>query len=67
MRLRINYGTCAKSGQCYYMHPGLVKKGARDLPELVSEEIAEDQREDVEILIDICPTLSIELVEDEEA
>ncbi len=66
MRLRINYQTCAKSGQCYYMHPGLVKKGAGDLPELVSEEISEEQREEAEILIDICPTLSIELVEDED-
>lgn len=64
MRLRINHETCAKSGQCYYMHPKLVKKGARDLPELVSDEIAEDQREEVEILIDICPTLSIEFAED---
>lgn len=64
MRLRIDLKTCAKSGQCYYMHPELVRRGKANLPELIAGDVPEALREDAETLADICPTGSIEIIED---
>lgn len=64
MRLKIDLKTCAKSGQCYYMHPELVRRAEANLPELIAETVPESLREDAETLADICPTGSIEIIED---
>jgi len=63
MRLTIDLRTCAKSGQCYYMHPELVRRADGNVPELISQEIPESLKEAAETLADICPTGSIGIVE----
>lgn len=60
MRLRIDYRKCARSGQCFYMYPDLVEKGADNLPRLLSQTIASDKTERAEELIDICPMEAIQ-------
>ena len=59
MRLKIDHTKCAKAGQCYYMHPELVKRGNRDLPQLLIEDVSEDLIDDAEALVDICPSAAI--------
>ena len=61
MRLKIDYTKCTKAGQCYYMHPELVKRGTRDLPQLLLEDVGEDALDDAESLVDICPSAAITL------
>jgi len=64
MRLRIDLKSCAKSGQCYYMHPELVRRADGNLPELIAEHVPESLRVDAETLADICPTGSIQVLDD---
>lgn len=64
MQLKIDLKTCAKSGQCFYMHPELVRRGDNNLPELIAETVPDALLEDAETLADICPTGSIAIIED---
>ncbi len=63
MKLEIDLKRCARTGQCYYMHPELVRRGADDYPELIVVEPGEDQREAAEDVVDLCPQMAINLHE----
>lgn len=55
MKLAIDLKKCARTGQCYYMHPELVCRGADDWPEVIVSEPAAAQREAAEDAVDLCP------------
>lgn len=61
MKLRIDYRQCARSGQCFYMVPDLVKKGDDDLPRLLQPTVPEELRAQAEELVDVCPMAAIHL------
>lgn len=63
-QLRIDYGACIRSGECYYNHPELVRMGASGDPQLIatdllSEPLLQHAREAVEV----CPARAIVLDE----
>ncbi len=67
MKLRVDYKLCARSGQCFYMYPELMKnmkKGERDLPQPRFPEVPETLRAQAEELVDICPVGAIQLKSD---
>ena len=61
--LTIDLSICKKSGQCYYMQPELVRRGADNLPELVATDVSTDRMADAEELVDCCPTGAITLTD----
>ena len=63
-RIRIDAGTCIKSGQCYYLHPRLVRRGEDNGPVVVARHLAADELEEADSLLDVCPTGAIELVDE---
>ena len=63
MKMRIDYRTCARSGQCFYMYPDLVRKGDDNLPRLQSPEVPEDKVSRARELVEVCPMEAI-LLED---
>ncbi len=65
MRIQINLRTCRKTGQCYYLHPELVKRGDDDYPVVLVQRPDAALHDQAEDMADICPTASILLNEDE--
>ena len=61
MKLAIDLKKCARTGQCYYMHPELVRRGADDWPEVVVSAPTAAQREAAEDAVDLCPQLAVVL------
>ncbi len=62
-KLTIDLTTCKKSGQCYYMQPALVRRGADNLPELAVAEVPANQIDDAQDLVDGCPAGAIDLID----
>ena len=63
LRVEINYQTCLKTGQCYYLHSEAFRPRDDDFPEPTEREYPEALREALEEAADLCPTQSISLVE----
>ena len=65
MKLEIDLQRCARTGQCYYTHPELVRRGEDDHPEVLVPASSEEQREAAEDVVDLCPQMAIKLSEEE--
>jgi len=66
MRIEINMETCLNSGQCAYMQPELFEVDDDGVPTvLVSGALTPDQLAAAEDAVDVCPSQSITLVEDQ--
>ncbi len=61
-RIRIDLDRCTKSGQCYYLVPGLVRRGEDNDPVPVAGPLDKEQLAEAESLVDSCPTGAIALV-----
>ena len=58
----IDLDACVRSGQCFYMHPKLVRMRDDGYPELVSAEPLSPQAIDEALrLIDACPAGAIRI------
>jgi ferredoxin len=66
MRIEINLRTCVRSGQCSYLHPELFDRDSEDFPASKVEHPGEEHRAAIEDAVELCPTSSISLVEDDE-
>ncbi len=64
MRAEVDYRTCMKTGQCYYLHPELFRRREDDHPEPTAGAFPEDLRDALEEAADLCPTESIRVVDD---
>ena len=68
VKLQIDLRKCARTGQCYYMHPELVRRGADDWPEAIvapsaPERSMAEQIEAAADVVDLCPQVAIVLRE----
>ncbi len=63
LRIEINYQTCLKTGQCYYLHAEAFRQKDDDFPEATKNEFPDEVREALEDAADLCPTQSIKIVE----
>ncbi|MDA0365401.1 MAG: ferredoxin [Chloroflexi bacterium] len=63
-KVEINYRTCTKTGQCYYLHSEAFRRRADDHPEPTAAAFPSDQREALDEAADLCPTESITIVDD---
>jgi uncharacterized Fe-S cluster protein YjdI len=63
VQIRIDPAICIHAGQCYYQFPKRVKRGDEDEPIVIQPEVLNGEREEVEPLLDACPTGAIELIE----
>ena len=66
MRIEISLRTCVSSGQCSYLHPQLFDRNSEDFPTSKVEHTGEEHRAAIEDAVELCPTSSISLVEDDE-
>jgi ferredoxin len=64
LRIEINYQSCLKTGQCYYLHGEAFRQKDDDFPEATEQQFPEAMREALEDAADLCPTQSIKIVED---
>jgi len=51
------------SGQCYYLHPQLVRMRDDGFPELIENALTEASEESINDLLETCPLLAIEPIE----
>ncbi len=65
MRLVVNRDTCLRSGQCTYMHPKLFREGPDGFPVVLVERPEGELLEEARDAAEICPSGSIQLVEDD--
>ena len=65
MRIEINLRTCVRSGQCSYLHPELFDRDSEDFPTSKVEHPDEEHRAAIEDAVELCPTSSISLVDEE--
>lgn len=63
MRLTVNYRTCLKTGQCYYLHPELFRQREDFYPAVLVERLDEGLRAAAEDAIDLCPSRSIRFID----
>ena len=68
MKLQIDLKKCARTGQCCYMHPELVRRGVDDWPEVIVEQSTPERStaEQIEAaaeVVDLCPQVAIVLRE----
>ena len=63
MRIQIDLKKCKKSGQCYYMHPGLIQRGEGNLPVVIGAEVPANMEAAADELLDVCPTGAIDLAD----
>jgi ferredoxin len=63
-RVEINYRTCLKTGQCYYLHPEGFRQREDDHPEPVQETFPPELREALVEAAELCPTESITVIDD---
>jgi ferredoxin len=58
--IRIDLDSCIRSGQCFYMHPKLVRMRDDGYPELVcAEPLSAPDMDEALTLIDVCPVGAI--------
>jgi len=62
-RLVVDLAVCTKSGECYYNHPSLFSAGSDGLPIPADRAIGEDDMENAEQAIEVCPVQAIRLAE----
>lgn len=62
-RIRIDLNSCLRTGQCFYMHPKLVREAERGYPAPVDPDGVTDpaERSEAEMLLDACPAGAITL------
>ncbi len=53
LRIEINYQTCLKTGQCYYLHGEAFRQKDDDFPEATEQEFPEEMREALEDAADL--------------
>jgi ferredoxin len=63
-KAEINYRTCMKTGQCYYLHPEVFRRREDDHPEPTQPTFSADLRDALDEAADLCPTESITIVDD---
>ncbi len=64
-RVKVNYETCLKTGQCYYLHPEIFRARDDDFPESVAPTFGEELREAMEDAAELCPTSSLLVANDD--
>lgn len=61
-RIIIDLDNCIRSGQCFYMHPGLLRARADGYPEPVSAApLRAADMEEARTLLDVCPVGAISI------
>jgi ferredoxin len=63
MRLVVNRSTCLKTGQCYYLHPEVMRQLPDFSPEPVHERLPPELLHAARDAVELCPTSSIALEE----
>lgn len=63
-RVEINERTCAKTGQCFYLHPEAFRKRPDDFPEPTAPSFPPDMRDALDEAAELCPTESITVIDD---
>ena len=65
-RVRINHGACIRSGECYYNHPELVRKGDDGDPQLITTDLStQDLLLHAQDAAEVCPAQAIEVIENQ--
>ena len=63
-RVRINQGACVRSGECYYNHPELLRKGDDGDPQLITTDLSTpDLLLHARDAAEVCPAQAIEVIE----
>jgi ferredoxin len=63
-RVTINYTTCMRTGQCYYLHPEAFRRRDDDHPEPTAATFPPELRAALEEASELCPTESIVVTDD---
>lgn len=63
-KVEIDYRTCMRTGQCYYLHPEAFRRREDDHPEPTQPSFPPDLREALDEAADLCPTESIRVLDD---
>ena len=64
-RVEINYETCLKTGQCYYLHPEIFRARDDDFPEPVQPAFDEQLREAMEDEAELGPSAPLLVANDD--
>ncbi|MEX2229141.1 MAG: ferredoxin [Dehalococcoidia bacterium] len=63
-KVEIDYRTCMRTGQCYYLHPEAFRRRADDHPEPTAPSFSAELHAALQEAAELCPTESITIVED---
>ena len=63
-RVTINYTTCMRTGQCYYLHPEAFRRRDDDHPEPTATTFPPELRAALDEASELCPTESIVVTDD---
>jgi ferredoxin len=64
LKAEVNYRTCTRTGQCYYLHPEAFRDRGDGHPEPVQDRFPMPLRDALEEAADLCPTESIHVEEE---
>ncbi len=64
MKVVIDREKCFMSGECYYNHPELFKMGEEGYPEILIEDVTDEEHlRHAREAIEVCPAVAISLTE----
>jgi len=59
MNLRVDYQKCSKSGECYYNHPELFRKGDDQFPVVLQPHVPPALEWEAQGAADVCPVQAV--------
>ena len=65
MKLRVDFSKCSKSGECYYNHPDLLKRGDDYYPVVMQEQVPVELEWEARSAAGVCPTEAIIITNDD--